>query len=207
MNIRPVGQETRCLDNSSLPQLGPVSQALFLATGDLRPHRDSIFGPGPRQPLDREQRAQFRAKLALQRRPGRLTIAAAHVGRILCDMLGPDGRLDPCCATIAAKAGVCVDTVRRAIGQLRQFGFLDWTRRLLRTAWRVEQTSSAYVLKVPAASFSAPSLNLSRPTPPAKCGSQQSGLFPPPSEAAIAAAREALARRRAVTEARLGAGR
>jgi hypothetical protein len=34
--------------------------------------RNSVFGEGPRIPLDREQRAQFRAKLQLQRRPGRL---------------------------------------------------------------------------------------------------------------------------------------
>jgi hypothetical protein len=51
--------------------------------------KPGIFGPGPRMPLDREQRAQFKAKLLLQRRPGRLTIATAAIGRVLVDMLGP----------------------------------------------------------------------------------------------------------------------
>lgn len=64
-------------------------------------------------------------------------------------MLGPDGRLNPSHATTAARAIVCVDTVRWALAQFRQFGFLDWTRRLVRTAWRCKQTSSAYVLTVP----------------------------------------------------------
>jgi hypothetical protein len=140
--------------------------------------RNSIFGPGPRKVMDREARAQFKAKLHLNRRPGRLTIAAANVGRILCDMLGPTGRLDPCHATIAAKAAVCVETVRRALAQLRVFGFLDWTRRLIRAAWRTEQTSSAYVLTVPTtASFDAITLNLSKPTPLAKCASQHSAAL------------------------------
>jgi hypothetical protein len=48
-------------------------------------HRTSIFGDGPRRCLDREQRAQFKSKLKLQRRPGRLTIAAAEVGRVLVE--------------------------------------------------------------------------------------------------------------------------
>ena len=102
--------------------------------------------------LDREQRAQFRAKLHLQRRPGRLTIAAAQLGRVLVDMLGADGRLDPCLETLAARAGVAVSTVKAALAQLRAFGFVDWTRRLVRgpdTGWRAEQTSNAYVLRVP----------------------------------------------------------
>ena len=69
-------------------------------------HKDSIFGPGPRVPLDRERKAQFRAKVKLQRRPGRLTIATAAVALVLLDLLGPDGRLDPTVATLAALACV-----------------------------------------------------------------------------------------------------
>jgi hypothetical protein len=116
-------------------------------------HKDSIFGPGSRVPLDREHRAQFRAKLALQRRPGRLTIAAAQIGRVLVDMLGPDGGLDPTIGTVASLAKVAPATVKRALAQLRALGFLDWTRRLLRgagTGWRAAQTSNAYILRVPA---------------------------------------------------------
>ena len=116
-------------------------------------HKDFIFGPGPRVPLDRERKAQFKAKVRLQRRPGRLTIAAAAVALVLLDMLGPDGRLDPTVATLAALACVCTDTVNEALKQLRAFGFLDWTKRLIRgagTGWRAAQTSNAYVLRVPA---------------------------------------------------------
>jgi hypothetical protein len=116
-------------------------------------HKDSIFGPGPRVTLDRERKAQFKAKVRLQRRPGRLTIAAAAVALVLLDMLGADGRLDPTIATLAALACVHKDTVNEAMKQLRTFGFLDWTRRLIRgsgTGWRAAQTSNAYVLRVPA---------------------------------------------------------
>ena len=123
-------------------------------------HRNSIFGDGPRVRLDREQRAQWKAKLQLQRRPGRLTIGSADVGRALCNMLGNDGRLDPSHATIAVRSGVHISTVKRALEQLAEFGFLSWTRRLIRRAWRCEQTTSAYVLMTPRAAplFNAPSL-------------------------------------------------
>ncbi len=113
----------------------------------------SIFGDAPRVPLDREQRAQFRAKLLLNRRPGRLTIAAAQIGRILVDKLGPEGRLDPSIATLATLACVSQSTVKRALAQLKTFGFLDWARRLVRNSakgWRCEQDTNAYVLRVPA---------------------------------------------------------
>ena len=116
-------------------------------------HKNSIFGPGRRVPLDREQRAVFKAKLKLQRRPGRLTIAAAVVGHVLADMLGMDGQLDPALATLATVARVSLATVKRAIVQLRACGFLVWERRLIRgaaTGWRAAQTSNAYVLQVPA---------------------------------------------------------
>ena len=115
--------------------------------------RNSIFGLGPRVPLDREQRSQFRAKLLLQRRPGRLTLAAVQIGRILLDMLGADGQLDPSVATLAIRIAVHPSTVTRALARLKECGFLDWTRRMRRdssTGWRGEQTSNAYVLRVPA---------------------------------------------------------
>lgn len=116
-------------------------------------HRDSIFGIGPRVPLDRERKAQFKAKLKLHRRPGRLTLSAAAVGQVLLDMLGADGRLDPSYETIATLACVCKDTAVEAVKQLKAFGFLDWTRRLIRgreTGGRTQQSSNAYVLRVPA---------------------------------------------------------
>jgi hypothetical protein len=115
--------------------------------------RTGIFGQAPRAPMCRESRAQFKAKLLLQRRPGRLTIATAAIGRVLVDMLGPDGTLCPAISTIAEKARVSVATVKRALVQLRECGFITWTRRLTRCAasgWRTEQASSAYVLAIPA---------------------------------------------------------
>ena len=117
----------------------------------MRYHHVSIFGPGPRVPLDREQQAVFRAKLKLARRPGRLTIAGAEIGRVLLNMMGTDGRLDPMLDTIAKKARVCRSTVQRAIDQLKALGFLDWTRRLVRDRDGTRQTSNAYVLMVPKA--------------------------------------------------------
>ena len=117
----------------------------------MRYHHVSIFGPGPRVPLDREQQAVFRAKLKLARRPGRLTIAGAEIGRVLLNMMGADGRLDPMLDTIAKKARVCRSTVQRALDQLKALGFLDWTRRLVRDRDGTRQTSNAYVLMVPKA--------------------------------------------------------
>ena len=129
-------------------------------------HKDSIFGPGPRVPLDRERKAQFSAKVRLQRRPGRLTIATAGIALVLLGLLGADGKLDPTHDTLAALACVSVATVKRALDQLQAFGFLDWTRRLIRSAgtgWRAAQTSNAYVLRVPACdAHFAPRVLLSR---------------------------------------------
>jgi hypothetical protein len=103
-------------------------------------------------PLDHEHRAQFRAKLHLQRRPGRLTITAAQLGRVMVDMLGDDGRLDPSHETLAPGLRW---PWRPSSGRWHNSGrsaSLDWARRLARrpdTGWRVEQTSNAYLLRVP----------------------------------------------------------
>jgi hypothetical protein len=116
-------------------------------------HRSSIFGDGPRVPLNREQRAVFKAKVRLQRRPGRISAGAEDVAEALLAMLGADGRLDPSHKTIAARAGLKLTAVKKALDRLHECGFLDWTRRLVRdegTGWRAAQTSNAYVLRVPA---------------------------------------------------------
>ena len=117
---------------------------------------DSVFGDGPRVPLDRERRAVFRARLTMRayRRPGRLTQTAVAVGRVLLNMLGQDGRLDPSIATLAHLIAASKSTVVEALDRLRACGFLTWTRRLVRDAksgWRCEQTSNAYLLTVPGA--------------------------------------------------------
>jgi DNA-binding transcriptional MocR family regulator len=116
-------------------------------------HKCSQFGDGPRVPLDREQRAQFKARLSLQRRPGRITLAAEKIGMILCNKMGADGALFPAHETLAVEAGVHKSTVQRSLERLRQFGFVEWVRRLIRTkatGWRCEQATNAYVLRVPA---------------------------------------------------------
>lgn len=116
--------------------------------------KDSVFGDGLRLPMDRERRAVFKAKLDLARRPGRLTLAAREVGRVLLQLLGPDGRLEPSLDTISRLASVHVSTVVRALAQLRALGFLTWVRRLVRDAaggWECRQTSNAYALLMPAA--------------------------------------------------------
>src|SRR4051812_21194168 len=113
--------------------------------------RGSEFGEGRRVALDREQRAVWRARLRMRayRQVGKLTVSAVQVGELLVNMLGADGRLDPCIATLATRAGVDPSTVVRALARLRECGFVTWVRRLVRDGSRVEQTSNAYVLAVP----------------------------------------------------------
>ena len=94
----------------------------------------------------------FRAKLTFLRRRGFVTLAAEKLGRIMVDMLGADGRLDPSVKTLAARASVDPSTVTRSLARLRDLGFVTWVRRLVRGAdsgWRVEQTSNAYALCLP----------------------------------------------------------
>ena len=78
-------------------------------------HRNSTFGIGPRLPLGREHRAQIRALLHLNRRPGRLSQNAAQLGRVMLDMLGAGGRLDPSHETLAVRAAMSVVTVKRSL--------------------------------------------------------------------------------------------
>jgi hypothetical protein len=178
-------------------------------TSGHRWHAGSIFGAGPRVVLDREQRARFKALLLLNRRPGRLTIAAAQVGRVLLDMLGQDGRLDPAHATIAAKARIHIDTVRRALFQLQGAGFVTWVKRLVRTGWRTEQTSSAYTLTVPSPTSLFKAFFLKRTCKSTSRAKYVSQAKAPPQQAEapsaidVSAARDALETRRRVIEQRL----
>jgi hypothetical protein len=170
-------------------------------------HRGSVFA-GQRRPLDREQRSRIRYLLNAHHRAGRLTRATRDVGEALIRRLGVDGQLDPERATIADDATCCVRTVARALDSLRRVGVLSWQRRIIRAGQRAAQTSSAYVLRPEA----------SNPTPARPRASEghrgpqihKEGIsyMPKPSPAEVAAAREALDRRRQVTEARLlGNGR
>jgi hypothetical protein len=166
-------------------------------------HANSLFGDGPRRPLDREQRARFRFLLTAHRRARRLTPHAELVGTALVRRLSVDGQCDPGQDTIAADVGCCARTVRRALDALKALGLLLWQRRIVRDGWRVEQTSNAYVL-VPAEVGIPPS-----PLPKSSGGQRVRETrqieipLPPASSAEVTAAQAALAQRRAAIEARL----
>jgi hypothetical protein len=171
--------------------------------------RDSIFGDGPRQPLDRNGRARFSFLARQHRASNRLTACDLDVAEVLVSALGDDGRLDLAHATIAERAVCHPTTARRALQRLRELGLVQWVRRLVRggsdTGWRAAQTSNAYLLS------DAPCLSLPRRilktclTGRAACASQQRPAPPIATPAEIAAAREALARRRLTVEAAMHA--
>jgi hypothetical protein len=167
-------------------------------------HRNSVFGAGPRRPLDREQRARFRYLLTAHRRARRLTPHAELIGNAMARRLGVDGQLDPAHDTLAGDVGCSARTVRRALGALKALGLVMWQCRLVRDGWRTSQTSNAYLL-VPAEVRTLPTL---RPKP---CGGQsgrqttQIEIQPaqPATLAEVRAAQAALAKRRAAVEGRL----
>jgi hypothetical protein len=113
-------------------------------------HRGSLFGTGPRRPLNREQRAKFNYLLKAHRRARRLTACAGDVAEALLRRLGTSGQLDPTHETIAEDAGCRARTVRRALAALKAVGLVMWQCRLVRDGWRVAQTSNAYMLLTPA---------------------------------------------------------
>ncbi|MFL5287144.1 MAG: hypothetical protein ACJ8AW_40790 [Rhodopila sp.] len=123
-------------------------------------HRDSIFGHGPRQPLNRDERARCKYLLNAHHRAGRITRACRDIGMALLKRLSTTGRCDPSHATLAADVGCkTVKTSERATMALKALGLLTWVRRLVRssgTGWRAEQTSNAYVLLPSLASLNAP---------------------------------------------------
>jgi hypothetical protein len=109
-------------------------------------HRGSVFGNGPRRPLEREQRARFKYLLNAHRRARRLTPHAELVGAALLRRLSVDGRCDPSHDRISQDVGCGARTVRRALAALKALGLLMWQCRLVRDGWRCAQTSNSYVL-------------------------------------------------------------
>jgi hypothetical protein len=166
-------------------------------------HRGSVFGDGPRRPLDRERRARFRYLLEAHYRAGRLPAKQQRVGTALLKRLSEDGRCDPAYDTLASDAGCSSRTARRATATMRDLGLLRWQMRLVRdeaSGWRCAQTSNAYEL--------TPSVDQPAPRMP-RCGGQSvsqtevvqiKSLFSPSD---VAAAQAALAARRAVVEAKM----
>lgn len=109
-------------------------------------HRNSVFGEGPRRPLDRNTRARWRCRLHCHARAGQVTRAERDALSELADHLSHSGRCDPSHARLADCSRTSVSTVQRALAAGRDLGLLDWQRRIVRAGWRAEQTSNAYVL-------------------------------------------------------------
>jgi hypothetical protein len=164
--------------------------------------RDSLFGEGPRRPLDREQRTRFRFLLTAHRRARRIAALAELVGVALVRRLGVDGQLDPTHDTLGGDVGCCSRTVRRALDALKRLGLVLWQRRLVRVGWRTAQTSNAYLLVL---TGNPPENRAPR------CGGQSVRQIlkieiqpvQQASPAAVAAAQAALANRRLLIEGRL----
>jgi hypothetical protein len=170
-------------------------------------HRGSVFGDGPRRPLDREQRARFRFLLNAHRRGRRLTPTAELVGNALVRRLGQDGRLDPSHDRLAEDVGCCARTVRRGLATLRALGLVTWMRRIVRIGDAVEQVSNGYCLMMPKAPAPA---QVDRKSSGGHSGRQTKTLIHqgltyllPISGRDREAARDALAQRRRVVEASL----
>jgi hypothetical protein len=111
-------------------------------------HHDSIYGDGPRRPLNREERAQWRGRITWLHALGQITRGTRDIGLVLADFLGADGRLDPSHDAIARRAHACPRTVRTALACLSRLGAVSWVRRLVRCGDRVAQTSNAYLLLI-----------------------------------------------------------
>ena len=116
-------------------------------------HRGSVFGDGHRVPLDREQRAVWKARVEIHRRAGRLTDAGSYVALALLKRLGQDGRCDPSHQTLADDSGKSIDTVKRTLKDMQGLGMIDWAMRVCRAGRRVWQTSNSYLLRLGQAAF------------------------------------------------------
>src|SRR4051812_4823369 len=112
-----------------------------MPTAHPRPwHRGSLFGPGPRRPLDRERRARWTYLVHAHTRAGRVTPKGEWVAAELLAHLSRDGRCDPSYTRLAADADTAESTVGDAIKRLAGVGLLRWQRRLDRVGEKVVQT-------------------------------------------------------------------
>lgn len=130
----------------SAPWLQPRSTRLLPHSRHY--HGQSIYGPGPRIPRDREQRARFRFLVRLHLQARRITHACAAIAEQLLRHLGADGELDPTYDTLAVWAACSARTARRATASMLRLGLLSWQRRLVRDGDRALQTSNQYVLLI-----------------------------------------------------------
>jgi hypothetical protein len=126
-----------------------IARHTGLSRGTIRKYVTRGIEPpayGPRPPLQQGARQSLpsgsRSQAAPQPPAGSADHRRGHGRQVLVDRLGPDGH---------RHQGNCVCGYRPQGGWPSSVSslFLDWTRRLVRTAWRCKQTSSAYVLTVP----------------------------------------------------------
>jgi hypothetical protein len=168
-------------------------------------HRGSLFGDGPRLPMDRERRAVWKARIEIHRRARRITDGESYVGLALLKRLGQDGRCDPSHQTLADDSGESISTVKRALKAFLACGMVSWVRRLVRDGWRACQTSNAYLLtlgKVPEILGKPCDVQTDRETRKEAFSSVQEVSARAQQEARAALARVA-AQRQAVIQARL----
>ena len=164
-------------------------------------HRGSTFGDGPKQPLCRERRAVWKARLTMFRRARKITPLFEDIGLAMLRRLGTDGRLDPSHQTVADDVGCDARSVRRALVTFRSCGLVLWAQRIVRNGWRVVQTSNAYALTIgepPAITAPRTGGQRVRQIPKEAISTVQQAT---PAE--VRAAQAALARRRAAIEGRL----
>jgi hypothetical protein len=88
---------------------------------------ETFFEVGPRVRLDRETSAQWLAWLRQHRQPARVPVSALVLGRMLLEMLESDAEPDFDRRSLAARVGVCGETISRGLVRLRALGFLGWT--------------------------------------------------------------------------------
>ena len=139
-----------------------------------------------------------------ERHARRLTFAQKDVLLTLAGYRVRGGSIQPSHATLAARVGCCVKTVQRALEAAREIGLVSWCERRVRSGWRTLRASNRYTLAVPIAPAEprAPTAGLKvRAVFKRKIHSVSSTESVPVVDRAEALA--ALARRRAVIEARL----
>lgn len=88
---------------------------------------------------------------------GTISRGAADLYRLVLNMAVKLGNVEPSAAWLARQLNVAVRQVHVWKGQLKAHGFLDWQRRYVETGRdgvrgpQVEQTTNAYVTRMPAA--------------------------------------------------------
>ena len=112
-------------------------------------HRGSVFGPGPRRPLDRSAKGRWLFTVRQHAARHELSRAERDVLEQLPEHLSRDGRCDPSYERLGADSGTCARTAQRAVRRAAELGLLRWQCRIVRAGWRAEQTSNAYELLLP----------------------------------------------------------